>query len=535
VNENDQIARFRDWVPVGVTPRVEQLFRDGLRDEPDPERVMVSRHRHPLTRVRPSWRLGVAVAAVTVLVTGVVTAVRASDPAVLTVKLLADRASAAALTQPKVSPGQWVYRVRESSWDRADAPEGSPDTRTVTSAGWETADGVLRYGDPTMLGTSGPGFYDVMIPRYSQLGSLPRDPAALDAYLVHLDPAPDNKSLIPFSGINTMLSNYVLPPPLEAEMYQALAVIPGVQVDSHVTAIDGQSGVAFVLPATRQSDKQEIILDASSYRYLAHGTWNYGTFVEEAVVKTVIVGSLGSTQPSLTPPTPAELLAEQAAAANSFVGSNSPPPVLPSTWIKRNLVTSAGEHTVWATADDSKQASYAGGKLQVCSRAAACAKSTQWLMPAGPSYATLNPPFTRARPATTRPQLSTLPNVLRQMLATLNTYKTGCADVTGDCNAVNVIANILAGYASYSGRTEPDYFLILADVPGVTVKQVTDVAGQADAAFSFPFTGGITEILVNASTHRFAGYVRDGVETVITREAPVAGAGSSAPWVIHYK
>ena len=468
-------------------------------------------------------------AAVTVLVAGIVTVVRPSDSVVLTAKLLADRASAAALTQPQVSPGQWVYRVRESSFDRPDAPKGSPDTRTITSAGWETADGELRYDDPNHLGSSGPGFYDVMIPRYSQLGSLPRDPAALDAYLVHLDPAPDNKSLIPFSGINTMLSNYVLPPALEAEMYQALAVIPGIQVDSHVTAIDGQSGVALVLPATRQSDKQEIILDASTYRYLAHGTWNFGTFIEEAVVKTVIVGAPGSTQPSLTPPTAAELLAEQAAVAGSFGGSTPPPYILPSTWIKRDLVTPSGDQTVWATADDSKQASYVDGKLQVCSRSAACAKSTQWLMPAGPSYAAFNPPFTQHRP--TPP----LPSALPQLLATLNTYGTGCADVTGDCNAVNVTANILAGYTSYSGLTQPNFFLILADVPGVTVKRVTDVAGQSDVAFHFPFTDGITEILVGARTHLFAGYVRDGVETVITKQAPVAGPGSSAPWVIHPK
>ena len=529
MNEIDQLTRLRDWVPVGVTPRAEQLFHDALREEHDPERVRVSRHRNSRTWTRPAWRLGAAVAAVTVLAAGIVTVVRPSDSVVLTAKLLADRASAAALAQPQVSPGQWVYRVRESRFDRPGAPKGSPETRTITSAGWETADGQLRYGDPIVRGSAGPGFYDVMIPRYSQLGSLPRDPAALDAYLVHLDPAPDNKSLIPFSGINTMLSNYVLPPALEAEMYQALAVIPGVQVDSHVTAIDGQSGVAFVLPATRQSDKQEIILDASSYRYLAHGTWNFGTFVEEAVVKTVIVGAPGSTQPSLTPPTAAELLAEQAAVAGSFGGGTPPPFILPSTWIKRDLVTPSGDQTVWATADDSKQASYIDGKLQVCSRSAACAKSTQWLMPAGPSYAAFNPPFTQHRP--TPP----LPFTLPQLLAALNTYSTGCADVTGDCNAVNVTANILAGYASYSGLTQPNFFLILADVPGVTVKPVTDVAGQADIAFHFPFTGGITEILVSARTHRFAGYVRDGVETVITRQAPVAGPGSSAPWVIHPK
>lgn len=80
---------------------------------------------------------------------------------------------------------------------------------------------------------------------------------------------------------------------------------------------------------------------------------------------------------------------------------------------------------------------------------------------------------------------------------------------------------------------QPNLFLILADVPGVTVRHLTDVTGQANVALRFPFTGGITEILLNARTYLFAGYVRDGVETVITKEAPVAGAGSSTPWIIH--
>jgi hypothetical protein len=54
-----------------------------------------------------------------------------------------------------------------------------------------------------------------------------------------------------------MLMNYVLPPKLEAEVYQALAAIPAVTVDSHVAAIDGRAGVAFVLPPTRQSEKKQ--------------------------------------------------------------------------------------------------------------------------------------------------------------------------------------------------------------------------------------------------------------------------------------
>jgi hypothetical protein len=74
-------------------------------------------------------------------------------------------------------------------------------------------------------------------------------------------------------------------------------------------------------------------------------------------------------------------------------------------------------------ADDSEQASYIDGKLQVCARSAACARSTQWLMPAGPAYKTVNP----IPPERT----ASLPGVL----AELNSYSTGCADVAGDCTS----------------------------------------------------------------------------------------------------
>lgn len=84
------------------------------------------------------------------------------------------------------------------------------------------------------------------------------------------------------------------------------------------------------------------------------------------------------------------------------------------------------------------------------------------------------------------------------------------------------------GYVN-NGIAPPSTFLALADVPGVTVQRVTDVTGQADLAFRFPFTDGITEILFNASTYALVGYVRDGIETVITKEVPVTGPGSVKP------
>jgi len=484
------------------------------------------RQRRILIRAGAAAATAAAVAAAV----AIVVAVLPSAPVVLTAKLLADRASAAALTQPTVSPGQWVYRVVE--WNRPHAPKGVPDMGT--EAGWETADGGVTYGDNYSAGV------DVgdNIPSYSELGSLPTSPAALNAYLARLvypgsNPTQVQKGLAAFSVIEDMLINYVLPPRLEAEVYQALAAIPGIQVDSHVTAIDGQAGVAFVLPPTPQSEKLEIILDASSYGFLAQASWDDASSLQEsAVVRMVIVGAPGSTQPSLAPPTAAELLAEQADRAVTFTNT-LPLFAQPRTWILRELATSSGHQTVWATADDSEQASYADGKLEVCSRSAACAKSTQWLMPAGPSYTLVNPPVPQGPPPF-KHLPPTLPDSLPQLLAALNAYPTGCADVAGDCNAVNAMANIIAGYANRGGP-QGNWFLMLAGIPGVTVQQVTDVTGQADVALRFPFTNGVTEILFNASSYRFAGYVRDGIETVITKEVTVSGPGSLTPVVIHPK
>jgi len=481
-----------------------------------------ARHR----RRRIVIRAGAAAAAVAAMAAGIAVAVLPSAPVLLTAKLLADRASAAALTQPTVSPGQWVYRVVE--WNNPTDPNRVP--KTGTEAGWETADGMVTYGDNYSVGID----TGDNIPSYSELRSLPTSPAALDAYLASLvypdsNPTPTQAGQAAFSVIEDMLTNYVLPPTLEAEIYQALAIIPGIEVNSHVTAIDGQSGVAFVLPPTPQSEQLEIILNASNYSFLGEGNWvnpdNPSSFQETDVVQMVIVGAPGSTQPSLTPPSAAELLAEQANRAVTFTNSPQPFPQA-SSWILRELATSSGDQPVWATADDSEQASYINGKLVVCSRSEACASSTQWLMPAGPSYTLVNPPLPQGQPR--------LPDTLPQLLTTLNTYSTGCTDVAGDCNAVNAVANMMFGYGIRQGE-ESNWFLMLADIPGVTVQQVTDATGQADLAFCYPFTGGITQILLSASTHQFVGYVRDGVETVITKQVTVSGPGSFMPVVIHPK
>jgi hypothetical protein len=447
-----------------------------------------------------------------------VVAVQPSAPVVLTAQLLADRASAAALAQPPVSPGQWVYREIVVSW--------GPGDPNITMNSWETANDAGFYGQWSNGYSYANGF-----PDYSQLGSLPRDPAALDTFLeskAGRNAAPDVKAAAAFNNFDSLLSDFVLPPALQAEVYQALARLPGIQVDSHVTTIAGQAGVAFVQQATPGYAKGEIILNPSTYAYLAQGDWGVGGddgFQEQAVKQMVLVDGPGSTQPSRTPPSAAELLAEQAEQAVTWPARPLFGPGLwisgPGIWIMRELATSSGDQTVWATEDDSEQASYVNGKLHVCARSAACATSTQWLMPAGPSYTVVD----GARSTRFR---STLPASLPRLLVALNSYSTGCADVAGDCNAVTAIANVATGYANPFRALNP-LLLVLADIPGVTVQHVTDVTGQADVAFRFPFSDGVTEILFNASTYQFAGYVRDGSETVITKEAAVSGPGSLTP------
>ena len=271
--------------------------------------------------------------------------------------------------------------------------------------------------------------------------------------------------------------------------------------------------------ASKDYAKGEIILNPSTYAYLAQADWGVGGddgFQEQAVKQQVFVDGPGRTQPSRTPPSAAELVAEQAEQAVAFSARHVY--AARNTWVVRTLATSSGDETVWATGDDSEQASFVNGKLQVCARSAACATSVQWLMPAGPAYTTVDgfPPD----------RTTSLP----RLLAEFSSYSTGCTDVAGDCNAVNAIANVATGYANQISALDLP-FLLLADIPGVTVAHVTDVAGQADVAFRFPFTDGVTEILLNARTYQYAGYVRNGVETVITKEVAVTGPGSTKEFV----
>jgi hypothetical protein len=518
MNEMDLLTRFRAEVPPGVSPQAQELFRAGFEDH-SAERATVPapRTRFPLSRLRLRWRLVIAAGLAAGLAAGVVAAIQPSGtPPVLTAKLLAQRASAAALGRPAVPAGKWVYQ--QTVIYQASPPKGVP--ARFTQGTWSTADGSLSYDEGVWTFGSGRTLY-------SRLGSFPHDPAALDEYLARLisphDRTQAGKDAAAFTAIEGLLSKGVLPPSLNAELYQALGDISGIGVRDHVTDIAGRAGVAFVLPATPRSSNMEIILDASDYRYLAESSWQPSDgspnsaipFTESALLRTTLVSGPGSTVADPGPPSQAELAMEGVARAVLNAGAARPgapvPDLAPGQWIYRKI----GSREVWARADDAAQASYVNGTLVTCARSASCAGRTRWLMSAGPAYSLVDP-------ARSQPRLTGNPPAL---LAELSAYRTGCTDTAGYCDAVGVLANMLIGYGNPLPVPPLTWYLALAAVPGVTVGHVTDTAGRADVEFRFPFAGGVTGILLDARTYRFAGYVKDGTQTLLLRQVNVAGPG----------
>lgn len=241
------------------------------------------------------------------------------------------------------------------------------------------------------------------------------------------------------------------------------------------------------------------------------------------MLQTTLVSGPGSVQADSAPPSPAELTAEQAALAlwNAHKAGQGDPSD-PSQWIYRKVGTSRGTQEVWARADDTEQASYVNGTLVTCARSASCASGSKWLMPVGPAYSELYPALYMGSEAFRG--TPSLPGDPQALLGKLNTYSTGCTDTAGYCNAVGVLANMLIGYGARIIGPITWYFS-LADVPGVTVKHITDAAGHADVEISFPFTDGVTGILLDASTYQFAGYVKNGAQTLLLQQANVSGPG----------
>jgi hypothetical protein len=299
LNDMDLLASFRADVPeCPVSAETDRRFHASLHQ---------TKRQFPIPRVsrlplqpRRVLIASLAIGAAAALVLGLVAghAGTSTPPATspgqspLTVRLVADRAAAAALSQPAIRPGQWVYRLIQ--YRQTGFPGLPPDSTETT---WTTADGTHMHADPPAILPLLPA------PPYADLGSLPSGPAALERYLADQPVSgfprlrTNDKAAKAFDQIMGLLWNYVLPPKLAAELYRALTHIPGVTVNAHATDIAGRPGVAFELSDTYgPGTKQQLILNRSDYALMAVGSTNttQARAIQLAVLRQAFVSHPGA-------------------------------------------------------------------------------------------------------------------------------------------------------------------------------------------------------------------------------------------------
>jgi hypothetical protein len=296
MSETELLAVLREEIPLDVaTPEAEQLFLAGLEDAPGDKGVT----RRPAARWRGGrgphfgWRLalagGLSAAVAAALVVGA--ASRPGGPgSTITVTELAARAAAAARRQPEVRPGQWVYwketrsRARSSVfqvWTTADATNAAFVAHGTVHFFRFPDSGPQYIGQPEGSalpgsGTSAGGVTGTIPVPYARLGSLPRSPRALLGYLANL-PLPHRSGWGPapvreFTIIEELITSYVMPPGLTAEVYRALGEIPGMTVDAHAVDVAGRPGIGFVHSVQPAAGSGEIIIDPHTYRLIGTAT-----------------------------------------------------------------------------------------------------------------------------------------------------------------------------------------------------------------------------------------------------------------------
>ncbi len=295
MNETELLARLREEIPLEeASPNAERLFLAGLDDAPSGP----GSTRRPMARRRGGrrphlgWQLALTggLSAVVAAAVAAAVVVAVSHPGgaggTITVRELAYRAAAAAGRQPQVGPKQWVYwketrsRARSSIfqvWTTADSTKAAFVAHGKVHPIHFPGGGGQFIGQPEGGSLPGRGTFTGgetgTIPvKYAGLGSLPRSPQALLRYLANLrlphrsgwGPAPVRE----FTIIEELLTTYVMPPRLTAQLYRALGKIPGVTVDTHAVDVAGRHGIGFLHGLGPAAGAEEIIIDPHTYRLM---------------------------------------------------------------------------------------------------------------------------------------------------------------------------------------------------------------------------------------------------------------------------
>lgn len=294
MNEMELLTRMRDEVPAAAPPaQAEAVLRAEIAGTQATARAGTRHGGRP----RMAWRLGLAGAGSMVLAGtfGVAAIISggAGQPVplgahatrgTLTVRELAYQASAAAAAQPPVPGGQWVFR--EDLSVGLEVGDKTGNSRFLQEY-WSTAnsarqafkvDGKLQFASAWFLVGTG---LTPPLP-YTQLSSLPRDPRDLEQMLGSLPGAagqtPGEKA---FGVIQGILSTYETTPRLAAELFQALADVPGITVRDSITDVAGRTGAGFALPGPEGLN--EIVISPQTHLLMTTQTVNAKTGVVSGV------------------------------------------------------------------------------------------------------------------------------------------------------------------------------------------------------------------------------------------------------------
>lgn len=323
MNEIQLLSRLREDVPE-ASPADLATARDRLMAHLHPAQP----DRHPRRAHRPVWLVAVgaaAAAAVVVASTAGVEPFRNSNSAADTL-----RHAAGALTVPLgAQPDQYVKVTRhQAALGLVEVPGSTWQgyvARTVTEtyvpADPDRAWVVREYGLPadTFYGGSAAraaaksdaptatkdrprveravqgrfgngelgGQRDTLV--VDDLPGLPRDPQRLLDLLRSKPVAVDmdwQESVM--RQIATFLDSGLAPADLQQTMYQALALLPDIEVLDDQTSLDGRSGTAFGLDARSGPVRDQVLIDPSTGEYLGQRQ------VQTAAVGSVPAGTVTS-------------------------------------------------------------------------------------------------------------------------------------------------------------------------------------------------------------------------------------------------
>lgn len=188
-------------------------------------------------------------------------------------QVLLHKAAAVARYRPFTAPrlDQWIYMetryqgVGNAAYGEVQTPETPLKTRVDRS--WTRADGkvlAMFEGGKLVRSPTGGGMPPT---NFAKVAALPTDPDALLAWLYGSLGDSQGRDAVAYKMLGSLLNNNLVPPALEAAVYQALAKIPGVTVNPDAVDVAGRPALA-VGCISEGWMSEEILLDRNTYTYL---------------------------------------------------------------------------------------------------------------------------------------------------------------------------------------------------------------------------------------------------------------------------